>query len=91
MANDKNASLEINTSPIIVVHGGAGTHVRIAEDGELPSDIEQGVINAALKSYQLLLNGKSAVDAVEEAVVELENNPLFNAGNLLFNAGNFIR
>lgn len=69
-----------NSKPIIIVHGGAGVHERIVEDGEHPGAIEMGVINAAKIAYELLRHGCSALDAVEAAVVELENNPRFNAG-----------
>ncbi len=59
----------------IVVHGGAG---RIAEDS-----IEArlaGCKAAALRGWAALQRGGSALDAVTEAVLELEDNPLFNAG-----------
>ena len=59
----------------IVVHGGAGT-IRKAE--RIPKVIE-GVKEAALAGWHELKRG-SALDAVEEAVKVLEDNPLFNAG-----------
>ncbi|XP_029451497.1 isoaspartyl peptidase/L-asparaginase isoform X2 [Rhinatrema bivittatum] len=61
--------------PVIVVHGGAGTIVKEKEEG-----YRTGVKQAALKGYNILKNGGSALDAVEEAVVVLEDNPYFNAG-----------
>ena len=41
---------------------------------------EEGVRTAAKAGWELLLAGKSAVEAVEAAVVELEDNPVFDAG-----------
>ncbi|KAM8953046.1 isoaspartyl peptidase/L-asparaginase [Pelodytes ibericus] len=61
--------------PVIVVHGGAGKIVKQYE--EL---YRCGVKQAALKGYDILKHGGSAVTAVEEAVVVLEDDPLFNAG-----------
>ena len=64
----------------IVIHGGAGTILK----GDMTLEKEQAYRNAlgsALdKGYSLLEKGGSAVDAVRAAVVELEDNILFNAG-----------
>jgi beta-aspartyl-peptidase (threonine type) len=64
----------------IVIHGGAGTLIQ----GKMTPEKELAY-RAALKQaldigFELLENGGSAVDAVEKAVVSLENTPLFNAG-----------
>ncbi len=61
--------------PVIVVHGGAGS---IADD-TLPARLD-GCKEAALEGWRVLAQRGSALDAVETAVVALENNPLFNAG-----------
>ena len=61
--------------PAIIVHGGAG---RIRDD-ELPHRLE-GCKESALAGWEILKQGGSALDAVEAAVVVLEDNPLFNAG-----------
>jgi beta-aspartyl-peptidase (threonine type) len=65
----------------IAIHGGAGTLVK----GQMTEDKEiayKAALDHALNAgYALLLNGKSALDAVEEAVKQLENNALFNAGS----------
>lgn len=62
--------------PAIIVHGGAG---RIPDEREVEPRL-QGCRQAALAGWNVLRNGGIALDAVEAAVVELENNPLFNAG-----------
>nr|XP_033794221.1 isoaspartyl peptidase/L-asparaginase [Geotrypetes seraphini]XP_033794222.1 isoaspartyl peptidase/L-asparaginase [Geotrypetes seraphini] len=61
--------------PVIVVHGGAGTIFKDREEG-----YRTGVKRAALKGYNILKNGGSALEAVEEAVVVMEDDPHFNAG-----------
>lgn len=61
--------------PALIVHGGAGA---IKDDG-LPQRLD-GCRAAALEGWQILQQGGSALDAVEAAVVALEDNPLFNAG-----------
>lgn len=61
--------------PAIIVQGGAG---RIPED-EIQARLE-GIKQAAGVGWRILQRGGSALDAVEAAVVCLEDNPLFNAG-----------
>jgi L-asparaginase / beta-aspartyl-peptidase len=59
----------------ILVHGGAGQWRR--EDAELAV---AGVSRAAAIGWRALEQGAAALDAVVEAVVSLEDDPLFNAG-----------
>lgn len=64
----------------IAIHGGAGTmtrdHMNEAEQGEY-----KAALAAALDAGQAVLaGGGSALDAVEAAVVVLEDEPRFNAG-----------
>jgi isoaspartyl peptidase/L-asparaginase-like protein (Ntn-hydrolase superfamily) len=71
-------SLAIPVSgPIVVVHGGAGGGV-IKPD--LAPSLKAGLIRAAEAGRAALREGGSAVDAVVEATVALENDELFNAG-----------
>jgi beta-aspartyl-peptidase (threonine type) len=62
-------------NPAIIVHGGAGP----IKDGSLAARLE-GCKAAALAGWAILQQGGAALDAVEAAVVVLEDNPLFNAG-----------
>ena len=63
------------TRPVIVVHGGAGTwHPERQNPGI------EGVKEAALKGFNILMENGSAVDAVEVAVMSMEDNEVFNAG-----------
>ncbi len=67
-------------SPTLVIHGGAGT----IERGSLTDSLEQ-LIRASLQQaldegYSLLKKGGSATEAVEAAIMVLENSHHFNAG-----------
>jgi L-asparaginase / beta-aspartyl-peptidase len=59
----------------LVVHGGAWN---------IPSDLAQackkGVLAGLERGWKILQDGGSAVDACEQAVIELENDPVFDAG-----------
>ena len=65
-------------SPAIVIHGGAGWFSNMSTD-EI-KDLKKGLKMAADKGFDILENGGSSVDAVEAAIIILEDNPLFNAG-----------
>ena len=65
----------VNFTPSIIVHGGAGP---IKDDSLEPR--LAGCEKAALAGWQIIAHGGAALDAVEAAVVMLEDNPLFNAG-----------
>ena len=67
--------MKSSLSPALIVHGGAGP----IKDDSLPARLD-GCRAAALAGWKILENGGSALDAVEAAVVVLEDNPLFNAG-----------
>ncbi len=62
-------------TPVLVVHGGAWA---------IPDDMVEahlkGVRSALAKGWQALARGASALDAVEEAVVVLEDDETFDAG-----------
>lgn len=63
--------------PVVVVHGGAGDVPK-----ERSETSTSGVCSAARAGYLLLQAGGSSMDAVVEAVTQMENNPAFNAGHL---------
>jgi len=68
-------SLNLPTNPILVVHGGAWA---------IPDDMVEahlnGVRNAASAGWRALELGGSALDAVEEAIVVMEDDETFDAG-----------
>lgn len=64
----------------LAIHGGAGTILRSNMTTELQTEYEQGLQDALDAGYKVLQAGGSAIDAVQAAVVSLEDFPLFNAG-----------
>jgi len=62
--------------PIIITHGGVGC----------PPENKDGTDKAAKVGFEILEKGGSALDAVEAAIVILEDDPRFNAGY-----GSFLR
>jgi beta-aspartyl-peptidase (threonine type) len=65
----------VSTNPVLVVHGGAWA---------IPDDMVEahldGVRNAAAAGWRVLERGGSALDAVEEAIVVMEDDETFDAG-----------
>ncbi|KUG08783.1 isoaspartyl peptidase/L-asparaginase family protein [Solirubrum puertoriconensis] len=64
----------------LALHGGAGTIARTLLLPEAEYEYRHALQQALLAGYDLLRQGAPALDAVEHTVVQLENNPLFNAG-----------
>lgn len=64
----------------LAIHGGAGTILKSEMTPALEAEYRGGLENALRKGFAVLQKKGSALDAVETAVVELENFPLFNAG-----------
>ena len=73
-------NIQHNLKFTIAIHGGAGTIVKEHMTAELEQAYLTGMDKSLLAGYSVLQGGGSAVDAVSAAVVELENNILFNAG-----------
>ncbi|MDU8886671.1 isoaspartyl peptidase/L-asparaginase [Yeosuana sp. MJ-SS3] len=64
----------------IAIHGGAGTLVKGMMTPELEFRYKSALKVALSIGYAILEQGGTAVQAVEEAVISLEDSPLFNAG-----------
>lgn len=64
----------------LVIHGGAGIIERSRTTPEKDAEIRSALDHALTTGEAILKAGGSAVDAVEAAVRELEDNPNFNAG-----------
>jgi beta-aspartyl-peptidase (threonine type) len=64
----------------IAIHGGAGTLVKGMMIPELEARYKNDLTTALDAGYSVLEAGNTAVEAVEAAVVVLENSSLFNAG-----------
>jgi beta-aspartyl-peptidase (threonine type) len=63
------------TDPVLVVHGGAWAMPDDVVDAHL-----RGVSNALAAGWRVLAGGGAALDAVEEAVVIMEDDETFDAG-----------
>ncbi len=67
-------------TPILAIHGGAGTMRADTMTPALEAQFHAGLRSALLAGHVVLTKGGSAVDAVTQAVMALEDDPLFNAG-----------
>lgn len=68
------------TTPVLAVHGGAGTLERRKTRYPGRRRYEKGLAEALRAGQRILQRGGSAVNAVTQAVICLEDNELFNAG-----------
>lgn len=68
-------------NPLVInIHGGAGTILKEDMTPELEAAYSLALQEALDAGYNILAKNGQAVDAVNEAVMVLENNVLFNAG-----------
>lgn len=64
----------------IAIHGGAGTILKSSMTPERELLYKTSLQEAIEVAETILKNNVSAIDAVDTAIIQLENNPLFNAG-----------
>jgi beta-aspartyl-peptidase (threonine type) len=64
----------------IAIHGGAGTILRSLMSPEKEAEYKEALMEALNAGNEVLEKGGQALDAVEAAIVALEDLPLFNAG-----------
>jgi L-asparaginase / beta-aspartyl-peptidase len=64
----------------LAIHGGAGTLLRSEITADRDREIRDGLREALARGKTILESGGQALDAVEAAVVALEECPFFNAG-----------
>ena len=64
----------------IAIHGGAGTILRSSMTPEKEERYTTALREAVNAGYAILAKGGTSLDAVEAAIVSLEDCPLFNAG-----------
>jgi L-asparaginase / beta-aspartyl-peptidase len=76
----RSAALARGVSVAIAIHGGAGLVQPNSLSPEREAACLHGLRRALDVGYAVLAGGGAAVDAVLEAVVALEDDPLFNAG-----------
>lgn len=71
----------------VVVHGGAGDVPPADAQAEVAAAYREGMLQALESAGKVLSRDGGALDAVEAAIVVLEDNPFFNAGKgAVFNA-----
>ena len=76
-----SCSTDSNENKIgIVIHGGAGTILKENMTPELENSYMIKLEEAVTAGYDILKNGGSSKDAVEQAIRIMEDSPLFNAG-----------
>lgn len=77
----------MNEQFAIAIHGGAGTLNKKGITESILQQYEKALSKALQAGLHVLQNGGRSLDAVETAVIELEDCPLFNAGRgAVFNA-----
>ncbi|MBK9319807.1 MAG: isoaspartyl peptidase/L-asparaginase [Bacteroidetes bacterium] len=64
----------------LAIHGGAGTITRNSLTAEKEQHYRDALLEAWVAGESILKSGGSALDAVIQAVMSLEDCPLFNAG-----------
>jgi len=67
-------------SPILAIHGGAGTIPPEALTAEMADAFHAGLRASLRAGQRVLAAGGNATDAVVAAVMAMEDDPLFNAG-----------
>jgi beta-aspartyl-peptidase (threonine type) len=67
--------------PVLLIHGGAGAIQKGEATPEREAAIRADLRKALLAGSEVLDKGGSALDAVEQAVLVMENSPYFNAGH----------
>jgi L-asparaginase / beta-aspartyl-peptidase len=78
---------EVSKPISIIIHGGAGNFKESDMTPVARKEYENTLRLAIDTAYQVLEKGGSAVDAVELAIIVMEDSPLFNAGRgSVFNA-----
>ncbi|MDP2060957.1 MAG: isoaspartyl peptidase/L-asparaginase [Flavobacteriaceae bacterium] len=69
-----------NQNFAIAIHGGAGTILRENMSPEMEKAYTAKLEEAIQVGYDILKNGGSSLDAVQQTINVLEDSPLFNAG-----------
>ncbi len=65
---------------VLVIHGGAGAMTKEMMTPQMEKQYKEKLTESLQAGYQQLKNGKSSLEAIEAAIMVMENSPLFNAG-----------
>ncbi len=80
LAQNKIAQASNTKQVAIAIHGGAGTILKSNMTPELEKAYHQKLEESLKAGHQILLKGGTSVEAVQAAIVIMEDSPLFNAG-----------
>ena len=75
-----NNSTNIRANYAIAIHGGAGTILKKNMTPEKEENYTNALDSALALGEKMLKDGKDGLDVIESVIIQLENNPLFNAG-----------
>ncbi len=64
----------------IAIHGGAGTILKENMSDELERAYHEKLSEALEAGYKILRSGGTSLEAVQQAIMVMEDSPLFNAG-----------
>ena len=78
--SENNQEVPTKQPIAIMVHGGAGTILKKNMSDEKEKKYKSKLEEAIRSGYQVLQNGGTSLDAVEQTIMILEDSPLFNAG-----------
>lgn len=76
----KPSALQTNKDFVLVIHGGVGTILKENMTPEKEEAYLQTLEQALVAGEQILQSEGTAIEAVEAAVLVMEDSPLFNAG-----------
>lgn len=78
--SEKQNKIKTEKKYAIVIHGGAGGIKRDLMDNQQQKEYENKLNEALNVGYSILENGGNSLDAIQKAIMVLEDSPLFNAG-----------
>ena len=71
---------KMNKKALMVIHGGAGVITREKLSESLEKEYRNELAKTLQIGYKILKKGGSSEEAVVEAIINMEDSPLFNAG-----------
>jgi beta-aspartyl-peptidase (threonine type) len=76
----KGASTTPSQKVVLAIHGGAGTILKKTMTAEKEAAITAALTQSLKAGYEVLKQGGTSTDAVQAAIIVMEDSPLFNAG-----------
>jgi beta-aspartyl-peptidase (threonine type) len=76
----KGAATTSSQKVVLAIHGGAGTILRKTMTAEKEAAITAALTQSLKAGYEVIQKGGTSMDAVQAAILVMEDSPLFNAG-----------